>query len=44
VLLAGAIAWLTVARPWNQVEDEHARLDTADAVAGDPEADTVSAG
>jgi hypothetical protein len=44
VLLAGAIAWLAVARPWNQVEDEHARLDTADAVAGDPEADTVSAG
>jgi hypothetical protein len=44
VLLAGAIAWLAVARPWNQVEDAHARLETADAAAGDPEADTVSAG
>jgi uncharacterized protein len=54
VLLAGAIAWLAIARPWKGLEDERARQAVAsgDGAAGSgedpgrdrPGADTVTAG
>jgi uncharacterized membrane protein YfcA len=54
VLLAGAVAWLVVARPWNRIEDERAADGTAtaaraaapgqDSEPDRPGADTVAAG
>ena len=49
VLLAGAVAWLVYARPWNQIEEDGMRqrvpaADRTGASGQDPEQDRPGAG